>query len=112
LGWSSYLMPMSWPGHAIGLLLFVVNLPTSGWIHDMKVDWKTGAVVTLGGWVSRLKPSGLQGHSIGGFVWFDPRATGDTIPSGTLEHEAGQHLNNAAFGWLQVINVFSGSGRD
>ena len=81
-------------------------------IRDMKVDWKTGAIVTLGGWISTLKPTGLQGHTIGGFVWFDPSATGGTIPSGTLEHEAGHHLNNAAFGWFQVINVFSGSGRD
>jgi len=112
LGWTSYVMPMSWPGHAIGLALFVANLFTAGRIHDMTVDWKTGAVVTLGGWVSRLTPGGLQGHTIGGFVWFDPRATGNTIPSGTLEHEAGHHLNNAAFGWLQVVNVFSGTGRD
>lgn len=112
LGWTSYVMPMSWPGHAIGLALFVANLGTGGWIHDMTVDWKTGAIVTLGGWVSRLTPDNLQGHAIGGFIWFDPRETSDTIPEGTQAHEAGHHLNNAAFGFLQVVNVFAGTGRD
>lgn len=48
-------MPMSWPGHAIGLTLFALNvvgyLVTFGQvdalrIRDMQVDWKTGNIST------------------------------------------------------------------
>jgi hypothetical protein len=123
LGYTSYLMPMSWPGHAIGLVMFTLNLLgyvfTAGQkddlkLHGMRIDWKTGTVATLGGWVSKLAPGGLPGYTIGGFSWFDyDSSKGRTkIGDGLLDHEAGHMLNNAAFGWFQVFNVFGGGHDD
>ncbi len=123
LGWTSYIMPMSWPGHAIGLVMFALNVLayafTAGQvdalkIEDMKVDWKTGTIATLGGWVGGLAPGGLPAHTVGGFAFFDydPSKGRTSIPDGLLDHEAGHMLNNAAFGWFQVFNVFGGGHDD
>jgi RHS repeat-associated protein len=120
LGWTSYLMPMSWPGHAIGLAVFALNvvgyLVTFGQVDyckitDMKVDWKTGTIATLGGWASHVIPPGTDAGSIGGFAFFNPDKV-STISDDLLDHEAGHMLNNAAFGWFQVYNVFDPRSHD
>ncbi len=116
LGWTSYVSPMSWPGHVAGLFMFLLNdvagLVTAGRsedlkLHGLRVDWKTGTIATLGGWVARLAPGRLPAYTIGGFSWFDYDDTrGRTsVEDGLLDHEAGHMLNNAAFGLVQVINA-------
>ncbi|HSI92754.1 MAG TPA: RHS repeat-associated core domain-containing protein, partial [Jiangellaceae bacterium] len=117
LGWSSYLMPMSWPGHAIGLILFVVNvvpyLVTFGQvdavrIRDLRVDWKTGNIFTVGGWVGQLTP---RAFNMGAFSYVNTsRYIGGEIAPATFEHESGHMLNNAAFGIFQATRVFEGDG--
>lgn len=119
LGWSSYLMPMSWPGHAIGLVLFTLNvagyLITFGQvdalrIRDMRVDWKTGNIFTVGGWVGGLDS---RAFNFGAFSFVNPsRFVGGEIIAATFEHESGHMLSNAAFGIFQATRVFEGGGTD
>lgn len=123
LGYTSYLMSMSWPGHVIGFGIFLANVV--GWaftggqvdrakLHGMRVDWKTGTIATLGGWVSNLAPGGLPAFSVGAFAFFDhdTKKSRTSIGDGLLDHEAGHMLNNAAFGWFQVFNLFGGGHDD
>lgn len=119
LGWTSYLMPMSWPGHAIGLVLFALNvvgyLVTFGQvdklrIRDMQVDWKTGNIFTVGGWVGQLDG---RAFNFGGFSFVNTaRYVGGEIIPATFEHESGHMLSNAAFGFFQATRVFEGNGLD
>lgn len=119
LGWTSYLMPMSWPGHAIGLTLFALNvvgyLVTFGQvdalrIRDMQVDWKTGNIFTVGGWVGQLDG---RAFNFGGFSFVNTaRYVGGEIIPATFEHESGHMLSNAAFGFFQATRVFEGNGLD
>jgi hypothetical protein len=115
LGWSSYLMPMSWPGHAIGLVLFAANvvpyLVTFGQvdavrIRDMRIDWKTGNIFTVGGWIGQLP---ARAFNIGAFTYVNTsRYIGGEIAPATFEHESGHMLNNGAFGIFQATRVFEG----
>jgi len=119
LGWTSYLMPMSWPGHAIGLVLFALNvvgyLVTFGQvdrlrIRDMQVDWKTGNIFTVGGWVGQLDG---RAFNFGAFSFVNTaRYVGGEIIPATFEHESGHMLSNAAFGFFQATRVFEGNGLD
>ncbi len=119
LGWTSYLMPMSWPGHAIGLTLFALNvvgyLVTFGQvdalrIRDMQVDWKTGNIFTVGGWVGQLDG---RAFNFGAFSFVNTsRYVGGEIIPATFEHESGHMLSNAAFGFFQATRVFEGNGLD
>ena len=65
-------------------------------IEDMKVDWKTGTIATLGGWVGGLAPGGLPAHTVGGFAFFDydPSKGRTSIPDGLLDDEAGHMREN------------------
>ncbi|MEV0384751.1 toxin TcdB middle/N-terminal domain-containing protein [Nonomuraea sp. NPDC050643] len=117
LGWSSYLMPMSWPGHALGLLLFVANvvpyLVTFGQvdavrIRDLRVDWKTGNIFTVGGWIGQMP---ARAFNFGAFTFVNTsRYIGGEIAPATFEHESGHMLNNAVFGFFQAARVFEGDG--
>jgi hypothetical protein len=110
LSWSSYLMPMSWPGHAVGLTLFALNvvgyLVTFGQVDSLKiqkirVDWEKGIIHTEGGWITGGNPTpGSGAFSAGNFVWFQRGQFNEA----TLQHEEGHSLNNAAFGVLQLYN--------
>lgn len=114
-GWSSYFMPMSWPGHAIGLLLFVANVVpyvvTLGQvdavrIRDLRVDWRTGNIFTVGGWVGNVPD---RAFNFGAFSFVNTsRYIGGEIAPATFEHESGHMLNNAAFGFFQAARVFEG----
>ncbi|MDR7518111.1 MAG: hypothetical protein QN131_00360 [Armatimonadota bacterium] len=103
LGWSNWLMPMSWLVVGMGLIMFVVNAigHAIGWwifraeffrIQEMRVDWKTGTIFTKGGWVSNLNAWDTA-FNMGNFAFVDMNAT-----DGHMEHEAGHTLNLAAFG--------------
>ena len=63
LGWSGWLFPLSWLATAVGLLLFIVNIPfafTAFGIGAFAIDWTTGVIETRGGL------SGITGF-VGGF---------------------------------------------
>lgn len=112
LGWSSWLMPMSWLATAVGLILFVVNVVVafftvtipgwfggSGWaaarIDSVNVDWGTGSIVMAGGLIQPA--GGAAGFNVGNFVFI---ASGSGGNAGLVAHETGHTLNVAAFGSL------------
>jgi hypothetical protein len=113
LGWLSWLMPMSWPVHAIGLALLILSLigflilglpfrirtfqvTRFGW------NWSEGTFFLVGGWVSNANYA-QSGFNLGGFIFMHwnwaARVPWD-IPSWDwlLEHETGHGLSLAAFG--------------
>jgi RHS repeat-associated protein len=125
-GWGSWFMPASWPGHIIGLGVFLGNgiahvFGSDKQIESMKFDWKHGQIMTAGGeyggspfpWAGTSGPS----HSLGGFAFWsnDTWAEGgktwkgieDTVDPGRgYAHETGHMLSNALFGfWQGVVNA-------
>lgn len=106
LGWSSWLMPMSWGATALGLVFYLVNLIVAGvtfqqWdaakIDKLSIDWKTGTFVMVGGLIRN--PTAFD---MGNFVFMNPSyVTGgspDTTYDAVLRHETGHTLAVAAFG--------------
>ncbi len=102
LGWSSWLMPLCWPAHALGLLAFLINLPG---IHALRIDWRTGSVASIGGLLAQL-PS--RGFTIGGFSFVNA----DRLTRSRMLHEAGHALNHAAYGFLHLFHFARFSGRE
>ncbi len=107
LGWSSWLMPMSWAATALGLVFYVVNLVAAGLVFGNLVgatkidklgfDWRTGTFVMSGGLIRNG-----SAFSMGHFVFMDPSYI-DAGPVGqsydnVLSHEIGHTLENGAFG--------------
>jgi RHS repeat-associated protein len=98
LGWSSWLMPMSWLATGVGLVFFLLNvIPViftgnqveAVKIHSLSVDWKTGTIVMEGGWTFL---SGFRGgFNLGNLAYITPG-------SSVTDHEVGHTLNVAAFG--------------
>ena len=124
-GWTSWLMPASWPGHIMGLGVFLGNgiahiFGSDKQIESMKFDWKHGQILTAGGeyggnpfpWLGFEGPA----HNVGGFsfwsndTWEEGGKTWEgienTVNSGRgFDHETGHMLSNALFGfWQGVIN--------
>jgi RHS repeat-associated protein len=106
LGWSSWIMPMSWGATALGLVFFVVNVVMAGvtfqqWdavkIDKLTIDWKTGSIVMSGGLIT-----GPTAFAMGNFVFMNPSYVDGSSPDRTydavLGHETGHTLSNAAFG--------------
>lgn len=98
LGWSSWLMPMSWLATGVGLIFFVLNvipaMITNGnvdavRIDNISLDWKTGTIIMEGGWL--FLPGFKGGFNLGNFAYITPG-------SSVAEHETGHTLSNAAFG--------------
>lgn len=98
LGWSSWLMPMSWLATAVGLLFFVINIVVAGvtfqqWdaakIDKISIHWETGAIVIRGGLIHPA--GGATGFNLGNFAFLDASGSAE-------EHETGHGLNVAAFG--------------
>lgn len=98
LGWSSWLMPMSWLATAVGLIFFVLNVIPAIFtlnqvdavkIHSLSVDWGTGTIVMEGGWL--FLPGFSGGYNLGNFSYVTPG-------SSVVAHETGHTLSNAAFG--------------
>jgi RHS repeat-associated protein len=119
LGWSSWLMPMSWLATAFGLMFFVINVVmafftvtfpgwfgSSGWaaarIDSVAVDWGTGTIVMSGGLIQPM--GGSQGFNLGNFVFLTSGQGGN---ASLIRHETGHTLNVAAYGFLfHIINIF------
>jgi RHS repeat-associated protein len=104
LGWSSWLMPMSWGATGLGLVAFLFNViaaKVSGEgntkIDKIAIDWKTGSIIMEGG----LIRNGTA-FNLGNFVYIDTRYVIDGDPERSYEalvrHETGHTLNVGAFG--------------
>ncbi|MGP1373759.1 MAG: SpvB/TcaC N-terminal domain-containing protein [Almyronema sp.] len=98
LGWSSWLMPMSWLATGIGLIFFVLNGLAALFtlnqveavrIESLSIDWGTGTIVTEGGFL--FLPGFNGGYNLGNFAYVTPGST-------VVDHETGHTLNVAAFG--------------
>ncbi|MCB0076249.1 MAG: VCBS repeat-containing protein [Anaerolineales bacterium] len=98
LGWSSWLMPMSWLATAIGLIFFIINgllaiftlnMVAAVRIESISVDWSTGTIITTGG--ALFLPGFNGGYNLGNFAYVTPG-------SSVADHETGHTLNVAAFG--------------
>lgn len=108
LGWSNWLMPMSWLVIGLGAIMWILNglghlllweLPNL-WgggveffrITGFRMDWSTGMLATRGGFVSNLNAIDTA-FNMGTFAYVDNNSTG-----WHLDHEAGHNLNLAVFG--------------
>ncbi len=98
LGWSSWLMPMSWLATGVGLIFFLLNVIPAIFtlnmvpavsIQSISIDWGTGTIVMEGGWT--FLPGFRGGFNLGNFAYITPGAT-------VQDHETGHTLNVAAFG--------------
>jgi hypothetical protein len=121
-GWANWLLPMSWPIVAVGLLfllvsviLHLINLAIRGsFLHIDKVfvDWKTGTIFQKGGLFgnANLQPHST-GYNMGNFAFLTREAKEIEY---LTEHEAGHTLNLAALGFVTHLigaldeNVFGG----
>ncbi len=121
-GWANWLLPMSWPIVAVGLLFLVVsailhlvNLAIRRpflRIDKVFVDWKTGTVFQEGGLFgnANLQPHST-GYNMGNFAFLTREAKEIDY---LTEHEAGHTLNLAALGFVTHLigaldeNVFGG----
>jgi len=99
LGWTSWLMPMSWPVTVLGAYVLVLDLAgavltlnriSRFHVERVWVDRPSGCVVLEGGWLYR--PGFRGGFNLGNFAFITPGVTH------VVRHEAGHTLNVAAFG--------------
>jgi len=117
LGWSSWIMPMSWLATGFGLIFFVFNIIVAGvtfqqWdaakIDKISIHWETGTIIMGDGLIRPI--GGSSGFNLGNFAFLTPGSSAEL-------HETGHALNVAAFGsifhFVGAIdqNVF-GSGPD
>ncbi len=100
LGWSSWLMPMSWLATLMGFLLFIASLITAPFFPGgiaVRFDGTTGTIETAGGLAGSTGFSG--GFNLANFTFIGTVGGGGafTCPS-ISSHETGHTLNVAAFG--------------
>lgn len=99
LGWSNWVMPMSWMANGLGLLGFVTDLHAAAFglnqgqthITSISVHWATGTIVTHGG----LFTVSEGGYNLGTFVYVHRNSTQTAY---LVEHETGHGLSLGAFG--------------
>jgi hypothetical protein len=112
LGWSSWLMPMSYLATAVGFVLFVINLPfavAAFGLGAVRLDFLTGTVETAGGAIIGVTGFG-GGFNLGNFTFIvpGPPATTPFGAPGLSAHETGHTLNvaalSAAFHWTNAID--------
>ncbi len=110
LGWSSWLMPVSYIATAVGWLLFIVNLPfalAAGGIGAIRFDFRTATVESSGGLVA-VSPA--PGFDLGNFSFLRTVATQSPFagPGGVSAHETGHTLAVAALGgvvqWIDAVD--------
>lgn len=101
LGWTNWLLPMSWPIVALGLLFYIVSFLMHGvtggkvpylCIEELGADWKTGTFFMKGGLIANLNYLDTA-FNMGDFSFVDYKSG-----QWHKEHEAGHTLNLAAFG--------------
>jgi hypothetical protein len=112
LGWSSWLMPMSYLATAVGFVLFVINLPfavAAFGLGAVRPDFLTGTIETTGGAV--IGVTGFSGgFNLGNFTFITPGPpAGLAFGAPSLSaHETGHTLNvaafSAAFHWINAID--------
>lgn len=95
LAWSSLLMPLSWPGHALGLLTFLCG----NWGSGRRFYWNTMNLAVSGGWLGRLTRRGV---TLGAFSFHNP----ERLTTSTLLHQSGHALNHAAYGFVHLCFQF------
>ncbi|MEN8206791.1 MAG: hypothetical protein ABFS24_12380 [Pseudomonadota bacterium] len=103
IGWSNWVLPMSWPIVGLGLcfLLFSLLLAVvTGFrvnylkLQGIKIDWPTGTIFIRGGLVSNINAWDTA-FNMGNFAFVDMNSS-----HWEIKHEAGHTLNLAAFGWI------------
>jgi hypothetical protein len=113
LGWTAWLLPVSYLATAVGLLLFLLNAPfalAAGGIAAFRIDWTTGTIESAGGLVGLPIFAGrFLGFSLGNFNFlFAPGLQDSFSGSGVSSHEIGHSLNTAAFGgvvlWINAVD--------
>jgi hypothetical protein len=114
LGWSGWLFPLSWLATAVGLLLFIVNIPfafTAFGIGAFAIDWTTGVIETRGG-LSGITGF-VGGFSLGNFTFLAGATAAAAAPGrftapSISSHETGHSLNTAAMGgvvlWINAVD--------
>jgi RHS repeat-associated protein len=90
LGWSNWLMPMSWVVLGFGIL-FVIFSGTS--IKEVKIHWKTGNIVVHGGLIANWNTEETA-FNMGNFTFVHESKDIDYAN----QHEFGHNLSLAAFG--------------
>ena len=118
LGWSSWLMPMSWGATGLGLVFYAFNLIVAGitfqqWdaakIDRLAIDWKTGTIVMVGGLIKNGTAYNLGNFVVMNQTWLDNPASGGY--DAVLNHETGHTLNVAAFGTaFAICDMFGAIG--
>ena len=105
LGWSAWLLPVSWLATGLGVVLFLINIPltliTFG-IAGFRIDWTTGVIESHGG-VSAINITGVPGARIafclGNFSFLGPGFPQASFTAANRSsHETGHTLNTAATG--------------
>jgi RHS repeat-associated protein len=106
LGWSNWIMPMSWAVNAWGLIAFLVSMEGP---KSVRFDRNTGSLIT------RRTPftgGGTNGINFGNFIFLaGPMTFGGDVdpnqhrpdPRSVAGHEAGHTLNLAAFGSIWAL---------
>jgi hypothetical protein len=123
LGWSGWLFPLSYLATAVGLLLFIVNIPfafAAFGIAAFAIDWTTGVIETRGGLAGITGFNG--GFSLGNLTFL--AGTSATTPGPAparfatptvSSHETGHSLNTAAAGgvvlWINAVDENIAPGR-
>jgi hypothetical protein len=119
LGWTSWSMPMSYLATALGLLLFLINLPFAFAAFGpvaLRFDPLTATIETTGG-LTGITGTSAAGFNLGNFTFLiltpgpgiTPAAvqTGFGVP-GTPAHETGHTLSVAGLGgfyhWVNAID--------
>ncbi|MEM7368530.1 MAG: hypothetical protein AAF587_07990 [Bacteroidota bacterium] len=100
LGYSNWLLPMSWPVSYIGLLIYLVNLLVApiGYMHPLLralrvrlyIDLSTSTFTMYGGLIRPFK--GFSGLNMGNFIFINPGW------EHLLRHEIGHLFSLAAMG--------------
>jgi RHS repeat-associated protein len=127
LGWSNWLMPMSWLVLGLGAIMWILNglgHIVLWWIPQLwgggvqyfritgfKMDWSTGMLATRGGWIANLNTIDTA-YNMGAFAYVDTNSSG-----WHLDHEAGHNLSLGAFGsifhfvgFIHEMGTSAGSG--
>lgn len=113
LGWTGWVLPVSYLATAVGLLLFVLNAPLAlafGGIGAFRIDWSTGVIETSGGILALpFMPTSYGAFSLGNFTFVRITLGGTSfLVNGLSAHETGHTLNTAALGgvvlWINAID--------
>jgi hypothetical protein len=120
LGWSSWLLPMSYLVMPLGILLFILNLLVTlirtGGFPAVRFDVTTATFETLGGtivaFLTGLTGFAAGGFNLGNFTFLGPLATATSFTPGAggglSTHETGHTLTVAAFGgffgWINAVD--------